>query len=805
MKSVRFFRNYLLCLVAIFSFSSEEILEKILAAYKKYTDELPQEKIYLHIDRTAYTPGERIWLKAYLVAGTEHIPSPLSRTIYVELIDPAKKLVRQIILYTETGSVSGDILVPDSITSGNYTLRAHTQWMRNSSEDYFFHRQLKILSKDSTETALIPDQGLDVQFFPEGGEWVAGFRSKLGFKAIATDGLGRKIKGRIVDNAGTTLTTFESNDLGMGFCELTPKAAVQYKVIVENEPKEYILPKAIDSGVTMAITNKPDKSDIIVRFQNNTPIKDFFLIAHTRGQVYYASRISMANIVTFVKVPKQDFNTGISQFLLIDKDGTPLCERLTFIDKGEKLSIKASSDKSVYKAREKITVTIEVKNQQGYPVNGADLSLAVTDDLQERQNKNAEAIESYLYLTSELKGYIESPGYYFNSENRDRNEALEVLLMTQGWRRFVIKDALTHWKSTEFEIEKALTIRGRLFDKNNKKVIANGKVMYLSTSNGDTKMSFTDAEGKFALGPVKYFDSAGGLLQGETKSGNRNVNILVDSIPTFPDTGFPVFPLAERDQFYENFVKSSLTRKKIDEAYRFDSKSVLLDAVEVTTKSEEISSVSSLKRLYGPASSTINISGDQNLENMQHPLQLIQGRVAGVQVTGSANRWKVTVRGVNSIISGTDPLILVNNIPMDISALDFINVKDIDAVQVYKGADTAIFGFRGANGVIAFYTKTNVKIDPIQSQRQVRNFNQTGYQSYREFYAPMYEIKRPEHVKPDRRITIYWEPLIKTDSTGKAQVIFYNHDLTTTVTGKVEGISTTGIPGSKSFQYSIKE
>lgn len=277
----------------------------------------------------------------------------------------------------------------------------------------------------------------------------------------------------------------------------------------------------------------------------------------------------------------------------------------------------------------------------------------------------------------------------------------------------------------------------------------------------------------------------------------------MDSVQVIP-AHFRVLRLpAPATGFEADFISNSIERKQIDKSYAFGENAIMLDPIIVKGKMTDAESVNPLKRVYGPSSARIDVANNLALENMQHPLQLIQGRFAGVLVTGSGNTWSVAIQGVGSILSGTQPLILMNNIPYDIDILSSFNVRDIESVQIYKGPDAAIFGARGANGVIAFYTKTGaVTSNPVEG---IYHFDNPGYYTAKEFYAPQYEIQQPEYVKPDKRMTLFWAPNVRTDSTGKALVSFYNHDLTTTVRVVVEGISWSGLPGRSILEYPIEK
>lgn len=783
----------------LLSFSpSDTPLDKLIAGFKKYLDEVPQEKVYLHFDRSYYTSGETIWFKAYLTSGAFHLPSLLSRTIYVELINEDGKLVRQLKLLSINGSAAGDVVLPDSLESGNYLVRAYTRWMKNTGEDYFFHRHLKIwngIGQSSAKSSLA--KNLDVQFFPEGGDLVNGVSSKVAFKAVAPDGLGKQVNGRIVDESGNLMCEFKSNFLGMGVFTFTPQKGKSYKALIEEHGPEVKLPDAIESGLTMSVKNSPGSSDIILRIETAGAANPstVYILAQTRGIVCYAARMDLSASIVMAKIPKSKFPSGIAQITIVDHEGTPRAERLVFVNEMEQVSIEVKTNKTTYTPRELVIVHIKATYADGTPAV-ADLSLSVCDDSLVQLDRNRETIGAYLSLSSELKGLIESPGYYFNPENKDRTDALDNLLLTQGWRRFTFKRALDLQWSPEYKIEKGLTIKGKMTDVNNSKPVADGKVTCLSVNAVPfTSIVRTNTMGEFELNDIIFFDSTEAVLQGETKKGSKLIKFTLDESTDFPSTHFPLLPsrLTETE-FEKAFIAASTERINIDKAYNFDEKTIKLNEVVIRGKKENLQN--SVSRTYGKGSATLQVAGDPAMENQSHALQLLQGRVPGVQVSGAGQNWGISIRG------GGAPFIMIDDVPVSIDNLNALSVIDIERVEVWKGGDAALFGARGGNGVIGFYTKRG---GGSKIEQGILHFTSMGYQVEREFYAPTYDTQRTEHIKPDKRTTLLWSPRIKTDSLGQASVSFYTHDVETSVTGAIEGITLTGKPGASTFRFAIRK
>ncbi|MBN7813274.1 TonB-dependent receptor plug domain-containing protein [Algoriphagus sp. H41] len=782
-------------------------LPRIIASFQRYVTELPQEKVYLHLDRTYYGAGETIWLKAYLVEGPNHQLSALSSTVYVELIDSQGHLIDHVRLFSPSGLAAGQLDLPDSLSSGDYLIRAYTHWMRNVGEEYFFHRQVAILGKaENPNRESVSENALDIQFFPEGGDLVEGILSKVAFKVLGKDGLGIKVKGEILEN-GKPISSFESNALGMGAFPLLPKAGNTYSARIDSRGQELALPAALESGIVMAVTNSPKSPDLGIKIQPSdaVPFKNIYLLAQTRGLVCASSQVDLSNRIAFVKIPKTEFPTGIAQITAVDEDGNPLAERLVYIDHPDELQITISAYKATYFPRDSVRIDILTQDRSGKPVS-ANLSISVFDSGQIGLDENSETIQSNLLLSSELKGHIESPGYYFNPKNEDRAAALDILMLTQGWRKFTIKQALDQdLPEPKYRIEKGLAIRGELRDKSGQPA-SEGTVSYLSLYPITQSITASsDSNGKFEMHDLIFFDSAQVSLEGKSSKGRGNMDVILDESYELPSLARPVVPArAIASEGAEAFLQRAEERRQIAQAFDFEQGEVALDEVQV--KGKKIAEVEEYTgpKLYGGGSAKIQVAGISSLENQQHPLELVRGRVAGVQVSGSGTEWRVLIQGVGSINSSTEPLIMVDDIPIDLKSLHTIPVQEIESFTVWKGPDTAIFGSRGANGAIGFYTKRSKegsKSPTGPSPTMLR----IGYQAEREFYSPRYPAANPNLAKPDRRATLLWAPHIQTDTSGRASVTFFNHDLETTITCQIEGMTESGKPGAARFQYRISQ
>lgn len=779
-------------------------IELIVKALEKYREEYPQEKIYIHHDKPYYASGDVIWMKAYLVAGSYHQPSPLSRTIHVELVNSSKEIVQHIKLLSENGFAHGSLQIPDSVGTGRLLLRAYTPWMTNFSTDYFFQKEISVLSAGiQPEVKSEASGSLDVQFFPEGGNLILGLRSKVGFKTVASDGLGRAVNIKIEDESGNEVAVAKSSLLGMGSFELLPEAGKEYYGRISGNDNRWPLPSAVPDGFALTLTNKEDLKDVVLRVQcspNASGKEQIFIVVQSRGVVSFLLKADLSKNLFIARFPKEKLLSGVNHITILNSQRLPIAERLFFINKQDQLRIDARPLKQTFNPREKTTVTVDVKDVKGEGVSG-NFSLAVIDASQLVYPADNASIYAHFLLSSDLRGHIERPGYYFNNQYQDRHDALDALMLTQGWRRFNWKSLLNdEWPTIISPIDLGITISGKLLDIASSKPIQNGKVVYMEPASGALQVQPTEIDGSFKFEGLHFYDSAKVVLQGENKRGNKTVKFTIDQAAPFEvDYVFQPFSRSVTSVEIE-YLKRSYERRQSN-IFSADGQAIELKAVEVTTDRIKEPTVA---RAFGKGSATIKPADFISNVTAMHPLQLLQGRVAGVQVSGTGIDYSVTIRGVGSLSGANTPLFMVDNIAVEQATLAALRAQDIETIEVFKGADAAVFGSQGAGGAILFYTKSGRGIQNVPPMGII-NVNYGGYASAKEFYVPKYNVSLPEHELPDLRSTIFWAPSINTDSTGRATIEYYNADPESTIIGIIEGIDAYGQTGSTMFSYEVQK
>ena len=823
------------CITTAFTFTQEgeNLTEKIVSKLEKYRLNTPQEKVYLHFDKPYYMAGETMWFKGYLFDGSSHKIDSVSRVMYVDLINETDgKTIASRILNCD-GSTFGDIALPDSLDEGVYQIRAYTNYMRNYSEEFFYHQDFKIYqgsiknrltdanAKKMTEVA-------DVQFFPEGGNSVVGLDSRIGFKALSILGKGVDVQGFVLDNTKDTVVAFQSEHLGMGVFNYTPEAKKTYTAYVkENDGKyrQFGLPLAYEQGFTMAIDNLSNKEKVKVFISNNSPksadkSSEIVVVAHQRGQLCFMAKGNETQKSFGLSIPKNKIpNDGIVQITLMNAKGEPLCERLVFNNQNRQINLKITPDKAIYKTREKVTVNLEATDTEGKPVEG-NFSVAVTDASQVVADPHQENLLTYLLLSSDvsnlsgtdyysaLRGNIEQPAYYFDKENANANRHLDVLMMTQGWRRFIWRDLMSDKepKITNL-LETGLEVSGKALKPNGK--VAENVTLTLVIKNDKRVPQFltesTDSLGRYGFYGLDFFDSTQVFVQGMKQNGGKNLEVTINPIKPSPKVRIvktPYNPMEFNTQDLADFLKKANDAIELEKKLKLNRDQMLQEVVVKAKKNEEPDA----RKIYGRASNTIKV--DNNLcAGATSVLQMLQGRVSGVQVSPNGKGgFSVLIRGVSSFTGSTEPLYLIDGMTVDADAMTSISPCDVDNIDVLKGAEAAIFGSRASNGVISVLTRRggnnyDYTKDPtlgITIQKRM------GYNVAREFYAPKYDVNIPDHVRPDFRSTLHWQPNVRTDASGKASVTYWNTDAKATMRIIGEGVSTQGFVGVGKAEYGVK-
>lgn len=807
LKNLKFLMPVLILALWSFVPINLELRSQLDKNLKTWRINYSPEKVYVHHDKPYYAPGQQIWFKSYVVDAASLKPTNKSQVLYVDLVDEENKPVQQLKLSLDNGKANGDIILPDNLNEGVYRIIAYTQYMRNFGENTFFNKELKILggNLESNENSIAAGE-IDLQFFPEGGDLVNGLKSRVAFKAIGSDGKGVSISGGIFDDQGKKITEFKDHHLGMGAFELEPNSGHRYFAKVnfkDGSTIDYPLPQAQERGYILKVQNNPDQEQVEVTVEGNVAGEEpLVLTGISRDELKFSQDFILEKGAVYrQKVDKDLFSDGVVRINLAKADGEPLAERLTFIDKDDDLKVSISTDKKTYRSREQVTLEVEAKDKNGNPV-ATDFSLAITDEELVVPEQYGQNIKSYLLLSSDLKGYVENPGYYFESNSEERTEALNLLLMTQGWSRFSWTEAVSgQFPEIKYKNEPDLSISGQLVTQKGKPVKNGEVILYLKDKHDTFIVTETNSDGFFRFEGFHFTDTIDIVVQGTDAKGRREhlqVKMDVDKyVPEAPDT--PV-PGAE--------VLSASTSKDFLVASKRQIASVDAENKELTLGELVLKDVVIEGRAKINAPVALHNRADVVINATQLPvapsgniLESLQGRVAGLQINRAGNNeFRATIRGIGT------PLYLLDGVPIHENTLMSISQFDIGRIEILKNLSSAgIYGGRASGGVIALYSKRGgEELVEVEPGTYIIRHRAGGFTKTREFYSPRYSNEQEGTNEPDLRTTLYWNPSVKTNENGKASVTFFTADRNTTYRAVAEGISADGKPGTGVMTFNVE-
>lgn len=340
---------------------------------------------------------------------------------------------------------------------------------------------------------------IDLQFFPEGGDMVVGAKNRIAFKALNIYGKPADVKGQVLGDDGKVVADFSSYHQGMGAFEFVPENGTKYEVKITHPAgisTTFRLPEVLSSGYLMRVNHKGEAIEINIQAPTDN---ESVIVSQMNGNILYSESFKFKKGSNSLSVSTIDFPTGIVQFTLFDATGDPKCERLVFNKSVHQPNVQITTNKEAYQPREQVDMTIKVTDDQGMPVS-AQFSLAVVDDkLLSFADDKQDNILSYLLLSSVVKGDVYEPSFYFDEKEEKSGQALDYLLMTQGWRMFAWKEVLqnTHAfkiPTIEYQPEKTI-LKGRLIRYKDESPATGVKVTVLETE----EYTYTDQKGRFSF------------------------------------------------------------------------------------------------------------------------------------------------------------------------------------------------------------------------------------------------------------------------------------------------------------------
>ncbi|MCW3072537.1 MAG: large extracellular alpha-helical protein [Bacteroidetes bacterium] len=803
--------------------SDNELIRSLKKKLNAYNEQMPGDRIYLQFDKPMYEPGDNIWFSAFIRDAATMKPSGKSDIVHVEFLNPKGTVEKSINIIAKNGVAAGDFTLDAEALGGIYKVRAYTNWMKNEGEDNRFEKDIQVQdvvlpnlkmkldfekkafgagdevvaklelntnenkplsnykikfvanldgkqivakgdvtdenglqylkfnlpaelkTNDGLLNVMIDYNGttesisrsipivlnsIRLQLFPEGGDLVNGLESKVAFRALNEFGKPADIEGMIVTEKGAYVSSFSSFHQGMGAFKFVPKEGEKYTVKItkpENIKETFPMPEPLARGYVMDVD--AGKTEVALNI-NTTETEELSLVAQVRNKVYYSTVIDAKKGSNRIVFPTTSFPAGVSQITLFDSKGVARAERLAFVNKDRQLNISVETEKEKYLPREKVKMTISVKDERGMPMP-ANLSMAVVNDqfLSFADDKSGNIL-SELLLQQDINQKVEEPAFYFSSKEPKADEALDYLLMTAGWRHFTWeKLANDNLPVASYQGERAI-VAGTVLDASTGKIIKNAKIRI---NNGAEYQ--TDENGKFIFNkldltsPVTLSYNAEGYGAQSQYIQNYNQNLLM--------------------YLYNNSYYSGYYNVPASSAGARDMDMVALD----DAAPEPLMKVAEMEVMDKPMRKR-----DEN-----KPALMKEGKAK------LANQVADNKKG--------------NGLG------DFVRLEQQKNEERKDGAKKqVVFAGLVAN---AGWARSQEK---MQDEEDLQQPVQLYYRA-KEFAAPLYDKQENVEVRNDFRNTIYWNPDVEIDRSGKKTVEFYTSDDITSFRTTVEGVAGDGMVG----------
>jgi hypothetical protein len=756
-----------------------------------YANNFTQERIYLHYDKSTYAPGESIWFKAYLMQTI--FPVDESKTVYIDWTDENGKLLLHSVSPIEDGTAFGQFDIPENYAGQYIHAKAYTKWMLNFDSAFLYNKDIRVLSDSSFSGASKNIIKPELAFFPEGGDAIAGVTNKIAFKANDQFGRPIKIKGEIKNGKGVVVNKLNVVHDGMGYFFMMPQAGESFSASWEDEKgnqHKTELPAIKNSGVALQVTAIDTRRNFLVSAAPAS-VSEINSV-HIIGTMYQQPVFNITKVLKEGRaegvIPTQSLPSGVLTITVFDNQWKPLAERVTYVN-NEEYTFQPEMKVQHWGLNKRARNEIEISVPDSLYAN---LSVSITDaGIDEDSSDN---IISHLLLSTELKGKINNPAYYFLNNSDSVMQQLDLVMLSHGWRRFDWEKVLNgkfpvinYPKDTSY-----LTLSGKVYGATPSQLRSAGEIILMVNQKNSGMQIVTapvDGDGTFNDPSLILFDTARIYYQLPKSKGLGDVSVqfLQNKLSPFSNnskaTGY----------FYNHLADTSGNRYHVqlnDAAERELKylKGKVLATVEI--KARQKSATEEMDKKYtsglfsGGDAREFDLVNDPFSSTAMDIFQYLQGKVAGLQINATTSPPTLSWRG------GT-PQIYLDEMPTSPDMVSSVPVSDVAFIKVFQPPFMGGSG-GGSGGAIAIYTRKggDQKQEPGKG---LSNNSVSGYTAIRQFYSPNYETFSEENEKKDLRSTLYWNPsVITSPGKNKVTLTFFNNDVTNSFRVIIEGMTKDG-------------
>jgi hypothetical protein len=765
------FNRQILSVFLLFAFYAASAQEKILEAWRQAN---PIEKVYLHLDRKDYFAGQTSWFKGYFISDFK--PSARNSTLFVELINRSGTVISQKVLPVFNGVTYGQIDIPDTLSTGTYRIRAYTPLMLNHEKDFLYNTPIRVYGKNN-KSVNQANNANSLAFFPEGGTLLVGVENTIAFKATSGEGLPENIAASIVDNTGATITQIKSLHDGLGVFKLNPVNGKTYQAVWNG--RSFPLPASSAKGIAVQFQSRKDVINYSFASSGEPNFTPSYIIGQMQHRVLFKQPVD-TNAAGSINT--SELHSGILQITFFNKEGMPLAERLVFVDNKEYIVNAVLNPKQVNtKARGKNLYSIDFKE----PVNG-NFSVSVTDDDYNEPGPRKENIISSLLLTSDIPGYVHNPAFYFSNATQAK-EALDLVMLTNGWRRFNWKEIINNKPPAAAYTDPGyISLSGQVNVRGSKKNFADRELLvWVATSDSGRALELvkTDAEGRFKMDSVVFFDKAKILFSDVMGNKSKFLTVKLDTDSLYRTFNLPALQMPPAINTGTSLLNN------MQGAYSSYARGggVLLDNVNIEGRRLTLEELEK-KYVSGLFSGNIN-ARTINLTGQFVPqlniFEWLIGRVPSLVIQRNSqffDNYQLYLR------QQPVQLFLDEMQMQDANLISTIPPNQIALIKIYP----QFIGARGNGAAIAIYTKRGEDLNQeMEASGDIVDYD--GYSIIKEFYSPDYSTP-PDVDYRDNRLTLAWQPeiAIASDKNTSIPVPFYNTDRTKKFKIVAEGVTKQG-------------
>ena len=782
------FKKNIAFLVLFTAFCLSIKAQDVNSLIMNYGDKYSPERVHIHYDKSSYAVGETIWYKVYMMNAL--VPAEETKNIYVDFIDDKGMPLLHATAPVVEGVTNGQFDIPADYKGKLIHVRAYSRWMLNFDTAFFYNKDIRIISKNESspvaKLTVIPT----LNFFPEGGDAIVGIKNKIAFKANDQWGRPVKISGVILNSKGKVTDSIKVMHDGMGYFYLTPETGLNYSAKWKDEKgveHTTALPSMKEMGASLEVTVAGTTRSFFVDL--SPAVAATMDSMHIVGTMYQHPVFNIAKSTAGVIkgiVPTQNLPTGILTITLFDNHWNAIAERITYVKNDDyfftpQMEVQHWGLSKRAKNELKISVPDSIVSS---------LSIAVTDiGIGGDSSSN---IISDLLLSSELKGDIYNPAYYFSDNNDNVDQNLDLVMLTHGWRRFNWDEVLKN-KPVKFLYARDtayMTLSGTVAGAS---LIAPDATVVLMIKQkdkaGQISLVPVNSNGTFNDATTILFDTATVYYQFQKKEmKSASAQFMTNRLAMYPVKG-----LKNGIGFWSDTTGNYRQWHMADAANEFANKEKVKTLDAVVIKSKGKSPVQLLDEKYssglfsGGDSYQFDMMNDPFAKSAQDIFSYLQGKVAGLQISTAGNIGD----GPSISWRGGTPQIYLDEAPVDAAFVSTMNVNDIAYVKVLR---PPFFGGggNGANGAIAIYTRKggDVKSEPGKG---LANNKVYGYTPIRQFYSPNYDKFNPENANTDIRSTLYWNPAVQLSPQQPSTVVsFFNNDVSKAFKVVIEGMTKDG-------------